>query len=54
MSADPAFQTLIFRRDRDIVLVSFEDKISDTAYADIEFRMPADIGNSTVASGHST
>ena len=54
MSAGPAFQTLILGTDRDIVWVSFQDKISDTVYADVEFRMPADIGSSSAASGHST
>ena len=54
MSAEPAFQTLILGREKDIVLVSFEDRISCTVYRDIEFRMPADIGNSLAASGHST
>ena len=54
MSADPSFQTLILGRERDIVLVSFEGRISDTIYRDVEFRMPADIGSSSAASGHST
>ena len=54
MSADPAFQTLILGREKDIVLVSFEDRISDTIYRDVEFRMPADFANSSAISGHST
>ena len=54
MSAEPAFQTLILRREKDIVLVSFEDRISSTVYRDIEFRTPVDFVNSSVHSGHTT
>ena len=36
------------------MLVSFEDKISDTVYAGVEFRTPADFVNSLVTLGHST
>ena len=54
MSADPAFQTLILGRERDIVLVSFKDRIFNTIYRDVEFRMPADFVNSSAPLGHST
>ena len=53
MSAEPAFQTLILWREKDIVLVSFEDRISSTVYRVIEFRMPAEFENSAVHLGHS-
>ena len=55
MSAEPAsFQTIILARETDTVSVSFGDKITDTVYSGIEFRTPADIVNSSAASGHTT
>ena len=53
MSAEPLFQTFILGREKDIVLVSFEDEILHTNYAGIEFRTPTDLKKSLVSSGHS-
>ena len=55
MSAYPAFQTLILGRDMGgHGATSFEDKFTYTAYSNSEFRTPADIGDSSVTSGHTT
>ena len=54
MSAEPAFQTLILGSEKEIVLVSFEDRICNTISRDVEFRTPADFVNSFVPLGHST
>ena len=53
MSANPAFQTIILG-DMDKISVSFRDQITNTVYADIDFRTPADLRNSSAPSGHTT
>ena len=52
MSNKPAFQTLILRKEEDIVLVSYGDKISSTICRGVNIRTPAEFEKSTEYSGH--
>ena len=50
MSMD--FQTLILGKEKDIVLVSYRDRISSSICRGVEIRTPAEFVNSAELSGH--